>query len=99
MRVELIGLRRLIAAYAMICAAKVLCFGDFVPPVGSISPSPHPASLTRLPLSLCVAYSLAARFCAISSGLFAESQQLMGTPSYMAPESILHGMYGKEVDW
>lgn len=25
--------------------------------------------------------------------------QLMGTPSYMAPESILHGMYGKEVDW
>ncbi|CAN0094839.1 unnamed protein product [Sphacelaria rigidula] len=23
----------------------------------------------------------------------------MGTPSYMAPESILHGMYGKEVDW
>ncbi|CAN0066695.1 unnamed protein product, partial [Ectocarpus sp. 6 AP-2014] len=26
-------------------------------------------------------------------------KQLMGTPSYMAPESILHGMYGKEVDW
>lgn len=47
--------------------------------------------------SLCVC-------CSPAVGLYhlvflAARKQLMGTPSYMAPESILHGMYGKEVDW
>ncbi len=59
--------------------------------------SRHPVCPPLLPFLPSLPAVLYTRRAVVLGGQL--TYQLMGTPSYMAPESILHGMYGKEVDW